>query len=748
MADGEVTIDALLSTDKFDRQIAELEKKINKEEKNKINIETKLDTQTQQLEEQRKKTDELADAYQRLNALKEKAESGKATYQDFSAIQNLEAQYGTLEKIDGAFQKSLDKQDQMEMKVADTKLKYEDLNSKVTEYQSKINNLKLEKHKADIDKVKGKFNDVGSSIQNTVYKVGRLALGVIGIRTAMMGLRRMSSELATYDKQYATNLEYLRFVLAQAIAPVLRGIVSLAMTLMNIINAIVSTLFGFNLFSNASVKDFENMKKSTDKVNKNLGGAGKAIKDMKKQLAGFDEANILQEDGDTSGGGGGGGLNLNDFTMPDINAEHPEWMEWILHNAASILGFFAGLKTALDLIGLGVNKLKALGVGLVIWGVIEAIEGLVQYFNDPSFKNLAKVLKGIGIAILGVAAIIGSVPVAIAGAIVLIVALIMRHWEKIRETIQNGINWLVGIGDFIKNNINANLGNMFNRIVHILQDVLNWFDRTFKNIKTIFDGLINFIKGIFTGNWQQAWESIKQIFIGAFKAMADTGQLVIDLITDLVMALGNFIAAGVDGLKIMFKEAWDYMANGAMEAWQSIQKTFSTVADFFGKIFSDAWTRVKNVFSTGGVIFNGIKDGIVSAFKRIVNSIISGINRVISVPFNSINSVLRAIKNVSIAGMKPFDWVWTISVPQIPYLKTGGIINLPGRGVNLGGAFGGEAGREGVLPLTDQQAMAQLGREIGKWIVVNATITNSMNGRLISREIKKIENEQEFAFNN
>ena len=44
--------------------------------------------------------------------------------------------------------------------------------------------------------------------------------------------------------------------------------------------------------------------------------------------------------------------------------------------------------------------------------------------------------------------------------------------------------------------------------------------------------------------------------------------------------------------------------------------------------------------------------------------------------------------------------------------------------------------QSGVLPLTDTQAMATLGREIGKWITINANIENRMNGRLISRQLQ------------
>lgn len=39
------------------------------------------------------------------------------------------------------------------------------------------------------------------------------------------------------------------------------------------------------------------------------------------------------------------------------------------------------------------------------------------------------------------------------------------------------------------------------------------------NVKGIFDGLISFITGVFTGNWQQAWDGVKQVFGNAFDAL-------------------------------------------------------------------------------------------------------------------------------------------------------------------------------------------------------------------------------------
>jgi hypothetical protein len=80
-------------------------------------------------------------------------------------------------------------------------------------------------------------------------------------------------------------------------------------------------------------------------------------------------------------------------------------------------------------------------------------------------------------------------------------------------------------------------------------------------------------------------------------------------------------------------------------------------------------------------------------------------------------------------------------------MASGGLVNMPNRGVPLSNVRAGESGAEGIIPLTDQQAMAQLGAEIGRNVLVNLTNITSMNGRVISRELKTIQSEEDFAFN-
>jgi hypothetical protein len=43
--------------------------------------------------------------------------------------------------------------------------------------------------------------------------------------------------------------------------------------------------------------------------------------------------------------------------------------------------------------------------------------------------------------------------------------------------------------------------------------------------------------------------------------------------------------------------------------------------------------------------------------------------------------------------------------------------------------------------------METLGEAIGRYITINANITNTMNGRVISRQLQQIMASQDFAYN-
>ena len=65
-------------------------------------------------------------------------------------------------------------------------------------------------------------------------------------------------------------------------------------------------------------------------------------------------------------------------------------------------------------------------------------------------------------------------------------------------------------------------------------------------IKGIFDGIINFIVGVFTGDWTRAWEGIKEIFTSIWEGIKGIFLTVFNFIKNLVVTIaqttGNIIA--------------------------------------------------------------------------------------------------------------------------------------------------------------------------------------------------------------
>lgn len=638
--DGEITIGTRLDTDKFDRQISQLERKIVREEERKLVLNSKIEIQEEEFETARQKADELADAYQRLEQLQKIIASGKATPEQFTMAQELQGTYGSLEQLEVAFLKALNKQDAINAKAYEMRTKYQEINNKVDEYKQKIESVKMQKQVADVEKLKSSFNSVGSSIQGAVKHVTRLALGIFGARSAFMALRRASSDLANYDQQYGANLEYIRYALTQMIAPVLQWIVRLAATLLGYINAIAQAWFGINLFARGSAESFNKMKAGAS-------GASKAVKEIKKQLAGFDEINMLTDQSDTGTKAGGGGIATPDFDLSAMQGDVPEWLKWIIDNKDLIFAVLAGIAGGLVALKLELGGIMALGIGLIITGVIMSVRDMIKFLKDPTWDNFANLLRSLAILLAGVAiamlAVNAANPVAwillLIAVIAAVTAVVIKNWDKIKEVMSK-------VGDWINRNI-------------------------IKPVSTFFSNL------------------------------------------------------------------WNGFRDGAINAWEEIKRVFSNIGNFFRGIINNILGFFKNLGTRAGEVIS-------SAFKSVVNGVLRAIENILNTPIRAINSligVINAIPGVNLNRLNTFS---------LPRLKTGAIINMPNRGTLVGGgsAIAGEAGREGILPLDDRQAMAQLGAEIGRHVLINLTNITQMNGRVIGREVKQVLSEQDFAFNN
>ena len=256
----------------------------------------------------------------------------------------------------------------------------------------------------------------------------------------------------------------------------------------------------------------------------------------------------------------------------------------------------------------------------------------------------------------------------------------------------------------------------------------------------IIGGLAIAIKGIIGYLKDPTWENFGTMLLGI--GIIASGVL---LIFGGFPALITLIVGAVVALGVAIYKNWDKIKEWTLELVSKIKEFFGGAIDWvkdkFNSMitfFSDLISKIVGLFKTIGT---KVGDAIGSAFKIVINGVLKAIENILNFPIKSINKLLDVINAVPGINIK------TLPTFSLPRLAVGGIVNMPGRGVPVDGAITGEAGREGVIPLTDSQAMETLGATIGKYININLTNITKLDNRQIAKEQKKINAQNDFAFN-
>ena len=510
------------------------------------------------------------------------------------------------------------KQADMGFEVGDTQ-KLEAKYSRLIKQLDRLQKKQADLNRADLNKIQDSIENISASVSKTIAKVGKWALAIFGVRSAYNFLRQSASTLSQYNDQIARDLEYMRFAVASMLQPAIEGMIQLAYKLLTYVNYIAKAWFGVDLFANASTKAMERGAKSAEK--------------MKKSLAGFDEMNVLNDNGTT---GAMGAVEPSfDLSAPE-NIPVPEWIRFITENKELILATLGGIAGALLAINFGLGAIMGLGIGLILAGVILLIQGIVDFLKEPTWQNFLTILEGIALIVAGIAILFGGWIVALVAFGVAIIANIVQNWDKVKQI-------LGAVGTWVYEKVIKPIGDFFSRLWNGITDgvgkAVNWVKDKFNSVVSFFSGLIDKVVGFFS-------------------------------------KLGTKVGDAIGG-----------------------------------------------------------------AFKMVVNGVLWSIETILNRPIKTINALIGVINKV------PGIDIGTLPTFSLPRLAVGGIVNMPNRGVPIGSAIGGEAGAEGVIPLTDSQAMETLGATIGKYISITANITNSMNGRVISRELKKVNASNDFAYN-
>lgn len=628
-----------------------------------------------------------------------------ARYQE--RLNQLNTDYeSNLQKISQKHDEINEKLKNNNIKYEDTKKNLEDIVKKYDEWKEKQGGSSEDENEESPTSPKG-ITKASRNLDGLIRKVTRWGLAIFGIRGAYSMIRQAMSSISQENKQVGADIEYMRWAISKSLEPVVIRIVGWLMKLMQSINYVVYKLTGFKIFGEATANAFKK--------------ANGSAKQLQKTMAGFDEMNIV---GSSSTGGGGGmalpSEDLNDFgQLSDglkekldkvVDALRPFWEivkkvgDWIKDHPQGFAMILGGLLSASVLTKIGA-LIGAGGTATVAGTGLYGILAVLLLIAEVQLGEIIKEAGELHEELKGQNDVLSQSS---------------NNWEDLRNSMLKA-----ALQD--RNNVEANKK---------LQDsILN-------NIKandTLTDGIKN-----------QSW--FAQYLIGDFTRMTDAERILVDERNRDIQSLEIMNKAGIlqkEGKEYLIKlygEEIEALEKQTKNTWLSTEerKKYNeklnetreklkavTDPDWTVKVKEDGTDETKQKVEEVGDL---LKDSIDKTFEAKISADTTPANKKMTNWLNRIGNTLFSV------FFPNLNFISTLA--KFRYAK-GGIINLPGKGVPIGG----EAGREGVVPLTDEQQMQLLGESIGKYVTINLTNVTKLDSREINRKNEKVRSENTFLRN-
>lgn len=191
--------------------------------------------------------------------------------------------------------------------------------------------------------------------------------------------------------------------------------------------------------------------------------------------------------------------------------------------------------------GTGFDNIVSIGQSVI--GVFQQIVNFGTQTVKPMFEQVfgwvsTTLLPGLLNAFNAIAPQIGPLVTNIGTAVMNVATLIGNAIQTILPVIENIVMVLVNVVATVAPPIIAAVSQIFANISNVVM-----------SLQGVFDGLIQFITGVFTGNWASAWEGVKSIFGNAFSALVELCKVpinaVIGVINGAIRGINSIVGGGV-----------------------------------------------------------------------------------------------------------------------------------------------------------------------------------------------------------
>lgn len=317
--------------------------------------------------------------------------------------------------------------------------------------------------------------------------------------------------------------------LIRALTPVIKVINTILQALITLANAFANTigkLFGLNTTVKSSAKSAISAADAQGELADETTKAGKAAKNS---LASFDKLDVLQQDTASGAAGAAGGGDMLDFGKVETPKADTSVFDDISKSLQRLQPYVDNLKNSW-------NNLKSAFERFVN---SKGVQAVAKFFADL-FKNFLENnwLPAVLLAWSGLFDILAGALDIVAGALTFLVGLITGDFKTASDGLEQiglGLSevWK-GVGEILTGVLVFILGkDCVEAINTFLAKALEWFTNTelyTTGIKKIFQGLIDFIKGVFTLNWKKAWNGVCQIFAGIWNSIVSIVESAVNLV--------------------------------------------------------------------------------------------------------------------------------------------------------------------------------------------------------------------------
>lgn len=546
-ADGSVIIKADIDDKQAQKELNALEKKIEALQEKLTNKKSARDTLFNQANNLGAQLDQ---AKAKLAQMK-----GGGEFFTSDAIKQQEASVASMEKEWNAMNDKLDKQ-----------------------------NAAIREGEAELDRMKAKFGELGKQLGNTGKNAGKIqeglgkasqgmeaftkrvkmlakrALVFTIIARALAALRDWLADVVAVNGEARDAIAQLKGALltlaqplVQIIIPAFTALVKVLATVVSFIANIVSALFG------TTAKESANAAKSLNDQKNAYKGVGGAAKSASKQLASFDEINKLSGEG-----GGGSGIIQPDFSTAANFAFLDKIADKLKKIGQDIVNLF---KDVTGFIGNVFSGDWGAALDNIINFVSHArilLADLLDFVGYIFGAIIDTIIEKCGLAGTPVGDMLTGIKDIVQGALGLISGILTGDLEKMKQSViqmLTGVKTFVfGIWDWFKLGLTSLLdwldGKTNGRFHEIIELAKTYVSDVIDGVKQIFGGFIDFLTGVFTLDWEKAWEGIKEIFRGIWNTIVGVLEAAVNLIIKGI----NWLISKLNSLQIKIP---DWLGGGS-----------------------------------------------------------------------------------------------------------------------------------------------------------------------------------------